>query len=165
MSVKVQIIKVIADGEQLSVEASLERRDYEQIEKGVALRVIFDPYFKLIDDRALEMNRRVQAAGYYQKKLAKLSPDAYNIVNEIWDILHGKRPGPAVDEVIEWDRLETLAAIEEARLKLERAKVIHPSNTDSLRSKEEVDSLDELDNAAPSEDELTQNSILKDVVS
>lgn len=119
MSAKFQIIAVTSDGEQISIEYTLEKRDYERLEKGERLHNILAPYFQLKDDRLLEVNRRVQAVGYYQKKLAKLSPEAYNMVNEIWDILHGRRPGPAVDEVVERDRLETLAAIEAARLKLE----------------------------------------------
>jgi len=108
------IHKVSADGEQISQEIQLEKHHYELLNKGVSLRVALEPHFRLADDRTLEINNRIQAAGYYQRKLAKLSPEAAMLVSEIWDILHGRKPGPAVDAVLEQDRLER--EVEVARL-------------------------------------------------
>ena len=112
MSVKLQIIKVTADGEQVSIEANLERRDFEAIDKGVSLRAIFDPYFLLIDDRLLEMNKRIMAMNYMVKKLPV---EAQVAINSIWDVLHGKVPGPAIDHIL----IDAKAEYDAARAKLE----------------------------------------------
>lgn len=146
MSAKITIIQVTADGEQVSVEYNVDKRDYEvmlpkrlrhpdpsapqgfrdEIVPGQTLRQILDPYFKLLDERKFEINKRVQAANYYQKKLAKLSPETFGLVNEIWDILHGRRQQAALDEVLEQDRLER----EEALVKL---KAKQPQPTENLK--------------------------------
>ena len=162
MSVKVQIIKLISDGEQVSVEANLERRDFEQVEKGTPLLVHFKPYFDLVDDRSYEKNKRVQASGYYQKKLAKLSPEAYTMVIEIWDILHGRKDGRPVDEVIELDRLETELAIKAAKEKLESGLVDTPIGEIDV-SEEEGTAVDSLDAPEPALQPYPE--ILKDTVS
>lgn len=132
MSAEITIIQVTADGEQVSVKYNMDKRDYERmlpyktrqvvegkvvegIAPGETVRQILEPYFKLADERRYEINKRVQAANYYQRKLAKLSPEAFQMVNEIWEILHGRRPEQALDDVLEQDRLEREKAIAEMR--------------------------------------------------
>jgi len=119
MANKIVIHKVSADGEQISQEITLEKRDYDLLDKGMTLRKLLDKFFALADERTFEVNKRVMAAGYYQRKLAAVSPEAAMLVAEIWDILHGRKPGPAVDSVLEQDKLEREAEI--ARLKEEAA--------------------------------------------
>ena len=111
MASKVMIHKVSADGEQISQEIQLEKQHYDLIAKGKPLREVLEVHFALADDRQYEINKRIMAAGYYQKKLAKVSPEAAMLVMEIWDVLHGRKSGPAVDSVLEQDRLEREAEI------------------------------------------------------
>jgi len=117
MANKIVIHKVSADGEQISQEVVLEKRDYDLLDKGKSLREVLDKFFALADERTYEINKRVLAAGYYQRKLAAVSPEAAMLVAEVWDILHGRKPGPAIDSVLEQDKLEREAEI--ARLKAE----------------------------------------------
>lgn len=146
MSAKIQIIQVTADGEQVSVEYNMDKRDYDamlpkrvrntdssapqgyrdEIIPGATLRQLLDPYFKLLDDRKFEINKRVQVANYYQKKLAKLSPEAFQLVGEIWDILHGRRQQAALDEVLEQDRLEREKALAELQAKQPTENPLQP---------------------------------------
>jgi hypothetical protein len=108
---KVTVIKVTADGEQLSVEHNFSGDELKLHRAGKQhLREAFSPGFDLIDARLLEMNKRIMAANYL---VQKLSPEARFAVDNVMDILHGRTAGPAVESVLDASRKE----IAEARAK------------------------------------------------
>lgn len=109
MSVKLSIFKSSADGEQTNIEYTLEKRDYDRMSPhresipdkdnpkvvrvvelpGESLRSILAPYFKLVDDRLLEMNLRIMVA---QKMVKDLPPEAQMAFHNLMEVLHGARP-------------------------------------------------------------------------
>lgn len=88
MSIKISLFKSTADGEQLNMEFALEREEYARIKSGEPLRKMFDPYFRLADDRLWEMNIRIMLAN---TMVRKLSPEARFAVNNVMDVLHATK--------------------------------------------------------------------------
>lgn len=131
MNAKVSIIKVTADGEQVSVEIVLdnyvEQRMKEKwvekmrppdeehvgwwkqviITKGETLDQILEPFFRLMDDRLIEMNHRVMKSNFLAKKL---SPDAQYALHTVFEVLHGRQAGPPMEQVIKESQEERQAA-------------------------------------------------------
>lgn len=161
MNAKITIIQVTADGEQVSVDYNMDKHDYDrllpkrrsvadakmphgyrdEIVPGETIRQILDPYFKLMDERRFEINKRVQAANYYQKQLSKLSPEAHQMVTEIWEILHGRRQGPALDAVLEQDKLEreqAIAAMKAGKVAEGKQPTENPKQPDTVMVEEPV---------------------------
>lgn len=112
---KFTVIKVTADGEQISAEVHLDK-DMMNLHRGVQakgqlvrvhLREQLAPVFDLMDARLLEMNHRVMASNYL---IQRLSPEAHLAVTNVMDVLHGKTPGPQVEELVEQAKKEALAA-------------------------------------------------------
>lgn len=123
MSTKISIFKTTADGEQVNVELELTQDHIKQmqptvvkrlgepdeIRPGKTLREIFEPHFRLVDDRLLEMNTRIMASNVLVKKLP---PDAQYAVTNIFEVLHGRSSGPAPAEILEEARRERKAAMQ-----------------------------------------------------
>lgn len=111
---KFTIIKVSADGEQISAEVHLDKDMLNlhrgQLNKGsvvrVHLREQLAPLFDLVDARLLEMNHRVMASNYL---IQKLPPEAMIAVSNVMDVLHGKTPGPAVEAIVDQAKAEVAA--------------------------------------------------------
>lgn len=112
MSVKMTIIKHTADGEQLSIEAEVGP---EFIPSEGGLRGYLDPYFRLMDDRLMELNKRIIASNYMVKKLPT---EAQMAMHNIMDVLHGHKPGPAIEEII----VEAADDLEKRRVQAEAKK-------------------------------------------
>ncbi len=96
MKVKVGIIKMSAEGEQVSVEGDIDTA--ELTITGEQLRVEFAPFFDLIDDRLREMNERVIASNHLVKRLPA---DAQMAIHQAIDMLYGKAPREAVHQHFE----------------------------------------------------------------
>jgi len=105
---KFTVIKVSADGEQVSVEWVLGEKDIMAHRDGKRhLRETLAPMFDAVDARLLEMNKRIMASNYL---VQKLSPEARFAVNNVMDVLHGRTTGPAVEKILEASRAEVEAA-------------------------------------------------------
>ena len=96
MKVKVGIIKMSAEGEQVSVEGDIDTA--ELTITGEQLRVEFAPFFDLIDDRLREMNERVIASNHLVKRLPV---DAQMAIHQAIDMLYGKAPREEVHQHFE----------------------------------------------------------------
>ncbi len=96
MKVKVGIIKMSAEGEQVSVEGDIDTTG--QTITGEQLRVEFAPFFDLIDDRLREMNERVIASNHLVKRLPV---DAQMAIHQAIDMLYGKAPREEVHQHFE----------------------------------------------------------------
>lgn len=121
MSTKISIFKTTADGEQVNVEIELTQEHLKQMQPssrslpdktvqlvpGKSLREIFEPCFRLVDERLFEMNSRIMASNVLVKKL---SPEAQYAVHNVMEVLHGKSQGPAPAEILEEARREHQAA-------------------------------------------------------
>lgn len=117
MATKISIFKTTADGEQVNVEIDLTnehlaqmkpttRKDGQgnsEIVPAKSLRQVFDHAFQLVDDRLLEMNKRIMASNVLVKKL---SPEAQYAVTNIFEVLHGRSQGPAPEAILEEARRE-----------------------------------------------------------
>jgi hypothetical protein len=118
---KITVIKVTADGEQLSAEYNVSGDEMKLHKAGKQhLREALSPLFDLVDARLLEMNKRIMAANYL---VTKLSPDARLAVNNVMDVLHGRSSGPATEAILEASRAEVEAA---------RAKGADPATTEPV---------------------------------
>lgn len=120
MSVKVSIHKVAADGEQVSTEINLDKHHYEQMERGVPLRKVLDPFFQLADDRLIEMNSRIIQANHMVRNL---SPEAQVAIHNVMEILHGRTAGPAPAEVIKQEQAEMEQVRNEAEARARTTQV------------------------------------------
>ena len=117
---KITIHKVTADGEQVSVEVPLTSDMLRLAQRGeVTLRTYLTPILELMDDRLLEMNKRIIASNYLTKKLPV---DAQVALHNVLDVLHGKSSGPATEEVLEAARRE----YDEQKRKAENATATSP---------------------------------------
>jgi len=113
--VKVTIIKMVADGEQLSVEWPIPTDWIKLHQQGkMHLADSLRPAFDLIDARLMEMNKRIMAGNYL---IQKLPPDAHFAVSNLMDVLHGKASGPAVEAILK----ERQAELEAAQARAEAA--------------------------------------------
>lgn len=93
MQVKINIIKVTADGEQLSIDADISPNE---IRGDIDLLPQLKPYFKLADDRMFEMNKRIISSGWMAKRL---TPEEQMHLHEVIEMLHGRKPASVVDEM------------------------------------------------------------------
>lgn len=84
---KLLIGKQTGDGESCSIEIDLDK-------EGERL----DEYFDLLDKRLHTMNQRTIAGDYMCKKLPA---EAQMAIHSMMDILHGRKPGPSVQLVVE----------------------------------------------------------------
>lgn len=120
MSTKISIFKTTADGEQVNVEIDLTAEHLKQMEPtvvravkgseivpGKSLRQIFEPCFRLVDDRLFEMNERIMASNVMVKKLPV---EGQMAIHNIMEVLHGRSQGPAPAEILEEARRERAAA-------------------------------------------------------
>lgn len=109
MSIKISLFKSTADGEQLNSEFNLESHEYTRIKAGERLREIFAPYFRLADDRLLEMNTRIMFAN---KLVRQLEPAAQVAFHNIMDVLHGQKPSdPTYAEMLQKSISETTESL------------------------------------------------------
>lgn len=106
MAMKIMLIKSTFDGEQLSVEWNLEKRDYDRLEKGETLREILAPFLRFTDDRLREMNLRIMVS---QKCVKTLPVEAQMAFHNVMDTLHGMKP-----QDLEWIQVVKDAAKETA---------------------------------------------------
>lgn len=114
---RISWIKVLADGEQGSVEWNLGEKDIQAHREGKRhLQETLAPMFDLIDARLLTMNKRIMASNYLLKKLPA---DAQFAVNNVMDVMHGKADGPPVEAILK----EREAEMEAARAQAERKQV------------------------------------------
>lgn len=97
---KLSIIKVTADGEQCSIEVEVgldsvptlaDKSEYECLAIHVA------PYFKLMDDRLLEMNERILGSN---ELVRRLTPEAQMAMHHALDVLMGKAPKQEIDQLV-----------------------------------------------------------------
>ncbi len=111
---RLHIIKTTAEGEQCSFE--IDDPTDEDTKK----------LFKQMDDRLWEMNKRIIAANYLCKKLPA---EAQMAIHNMMDVLHGRKPGPSIELIVQEATEEMLAereAGEEAAEALSDKK--QPSN-------------------------------------
>ena len=107
---RLHIIKTTADGEQVSIEEDIPA---EALTSGTDLLKELRPYFKLMDDRLWEMNKRIFAGNYLMKKLP---PEAQMTIHNLEDVLHGHKPGPSIELIIQEATEELSRQREEAEL-------------------------------------------------
>lgn len=97
---KLQIIKVTADGEQCNIEVEVGpesvsqqpgKSHYECIVNHVA------PYFKLMDERLLEMNERILGSN---ELVRRLPPEAQVAMHHALDVLMGRAPKSEIDQLV-----------------------------------------------------------------
>ncbi len=97
---KLNIIKVTADGEQCSIDVevspeSIPRRlgksHYEDLVAHVA------PYYKLMDERLLEMNERILGSN---ELVRRLPPEAQVAMHHALDVLMGRAPKSEIDQLV-----------------------------------------------------------------
>lgn len=93
MNIKLNVIKVTADGEQLSIEAEF---NHNEVGPETDLLNLLTPYFKLADDRMFEMNKRIISSGWMAKRL---TPEEQMHLHEVIEMLHGRKPSSVVDEM------------------------------------------------------------------
>ncbi len=85
---KLTISKVTADGEQTLIEEEI----------GAGDKSVLSAYYKIVDDRLWEMNKRVIAANYLCKKLPA---EAQMAIHNMMDVLHGRKPGPSIELIVQ----------------------------------------------------------------
>lgn len=112
---KISIFKSSADGEQVNIELELRKDHYEKLAIGESLREQLEPYFRLVDDRLLEMNKRIIASNMLVKQLPV---DAQMAVTNVMDVLHGRSMGPPPVKVVDESKRE----YDEAKANLEAAE-------------------------------------------
>ena len=101
---KLTISKVTADGEQTLIEEEITPGDDHGPAKIKYL-------YKLMDNRLWEMNKRVIAANYLCKKLPA---EAQMAIHNMMDVLHGRKPGPSIELIVQEATEEMLKQREDA---------------------------------------------------
>lgn len=91
MNVKLNVIKGTADGEQVSIDAEIGGLDLSK-----PLLEQLHPYFQLMDDRMLEMNKRIIASKWMAKRL---TPTEQMHLHEVIEMLHGRKPASIVEQM------------------------------------------------------------------
>jgi len=109
---KLMIIKQTAEGEQTSIEDEFNELSPVQIKV----------FYKLVDDRLWEMNKRVIAANYLCKKLPV---DAQMAIHNMLEVLHGMKPAPSLELIIQ-EATEEMLAQRESLAENDDSK--HPSD-------------------------------------
>jgi hypothetical protein len=90
MSAKVSIFKSTMDGEQVNIEFNIDKKEFETMkQRGTRFRSYLDPFFRLADDRLLEMNLRIMIT---QRAVKALSPDVQVAWHQLMGVLHGQQP-------------------------------------------------------------------------
>jgi len=109
---KLMISKVTGDDEQTAVEIEI---DFLELPPGARDNLLghLRPYYKLMDDRVWEMNKRVIAANYLCKQLPA---EAQMAIHNMMDVLHGRKPAPSLELVLQEATEELLAQREAAGL-------------------------------------------------
>ena len=85
---RLHIIKTTAEGEQTSIES-----DFNEVSP-----VELKHFYKIVDDRLWEMNKRVIAANYLCKKLPA---EAQMAIHNMIEVLHGMKPGPSIELIVQ----------------------------------------------------------------
>jgi len=131
---KITVIKVTAEGEQLSIEGEFipdpdvqiahppdatHKDRWETTEKGKPLLETLQPYFDLCDDRLFEMNQRILASNHLVKQL---EPAAQMAVHHVCEVLMGQAPKSDISNIMKQrdaEREAQLAHLAEEEKKLE----------------------------------------------
>lgn len=98
--IKLGVIKVTAEGEQCNIEAEVGPDDI-LMEEGKTfyecLKKTMEPYFKLMDDRLWEMNKRILGSN---ELVRRLEPEAQMAVKYVCEVLMGQVPNSDIDKLV-----------------------------------------------------------------
>ena len=98
--IKLGVIKVTAEGEQCNIEAEVAPENIV-VKEGQsfydALQEFLAPYFKLMDDRLWNMNKRILASN---ELVRRLEPEAQMAVKYVCEVLMGQVPNSDIDKLV-----------------------------------------------------------------